>query len=176
MWFVMVVRSTTESCAKAGNHHRKNKTSNANLRLIYDGDCYDATHHKLFSIAITYHLWYTHVMNHPILEVRFFRTTAGSEPVRDFLKSFNATDRKAIGEDIKTVQFGWPLGMPLVDHIGNDIWEVRSKLDTRIVRVLFSLENGVMVLLHAFIKKQQKTPKPELDLTTERLKQLRINK
>ena len=115
-------------------------------------------------------------MNHPILEVRFFRTTSGSEPVRDFLKSLNAIDRKAIGEDIKTVQFGWPLGMPLVGHIGNEIWEVRTKLDTRIVRVLFSLENGVMVLLHAFIKKQQKTPKPELDLALERLKQLRRNK
>lgn len=115
-------------------------------------------------------------MNHPILEVRFFRTTAGSEPVRDFLKSLNAIDRKAIGEDIKTVQFGWPLGMPLVCHIGNEIWEVRTRLDTRIVRVLFSLENGVMVLLHAFIKKQQKTPKPELDLASERLKQLRRNK
>ena len=96
--------------------------------------------------------------------------------MRDFLKSLSPIDRKAIGEDIKTVQFGWPLGMPLVDHIGNDIWEVRAKLDTRIVRVLFSLENGVMVLLHSFIKKQQKTPKPELDLALERLRQLRRRK
>ncbi len=66
--------------------------------------------------------------------------------------------------------------MPLVGYIGNEIWEVHTKLDTRIVRVLFSLENGVMVLIHAFIKKQQKTPKPELDLALERLKQLRRNK
>lgn len=60
--------------------------------------------------------------------------------------------------------------MPLVGHIGNDIWEVRTKLDTRIVRVFFTLEDGCMVLLHAFIKKQQKTPKPEFDLALERLK------
>lgn len=112
----------------------------------------------------------------PILEVRFFKTSAGSEPVRDFLRSLDTTDRKAVGEDIKTVQFGWPLGMPLVGHIENDIWEIRIKLDTRIVRVLFCLENGMMVLLHAFIKKQQKTPKPELDLALKRLKQLRRNK
>jgi phage-related protein len=71
------------------------------------------------------------------------------------------------------VQFGWPLGMPLVAHLDGDVWEVRIRLDTRIARILFSLEGNIMVLLHGFIKKQQKTPKPELDLAKERLKQLR---
>jgi len=40
------------------------------------------------------------------------------------LKGLSAQDKKTIGEDIKTVQFGWPLGMPLVDHLEGDIWEV----------------------------------------------------
>jgi phage-related protein len=71
------------------------------------------------------------------------------------------------------VQFGWPLGMPLVAHLDGDVWEVRIRLDTRIARILFALEGNIMVLLHGFIKKQQKTPKPELDLAKERLKQLR---
>lgn len=75
-----------------------------------------------------------------ILDVRFFKTEAGTEPVRDWLRTVSATDRKIIGEDIKTVQFGWPLGMPLVDHIDGDIWEVRSRLDTRIARTLFATE------------------------------------
>lgn len=112
----------------------------------------------------------------PILDVRFFKTEAGTEPVRDWLRTLTATDRKLIGEDIKTVQFGWPLGMPLVDHLGGDIWEVRSRLDTRIARTLFATEDGIMILLHAFIKKQQKTPKPDLDLAKDRLKQLRRRK
>src|SRR5665647_292979 len=73
----------------------------------------------------------------PVMEVRFFKTDADLEPVRDCLKSLGASDKKAIGEDIKTVQFGWPLGMSLVDHDEGDIWEVRTRLDTRIVRVLF---------------------------------------
>lgn len=115
-------------------------------------------------------------MKSPVLEVRFFKTDADSEPARDWLKSLSATDKKAIGENIKTVQFGWPLGMPLVDHIDGDIWEVRTRLDTRIARVLFTMEGGVMVLLHGFIKKQQKTPKTELDLAKDRLKQLRRRK
>jgi phage-related protein len=109
----------------------------------------------------------------PVLDVRFFRTDSGSEPVRDWLKELSATDRKTIGEDIKTVQFGWPLGMPLVKHLGGDICEVRVSLENRIARVLFATEEGVMVLLHGFTKKQQATPKADLDLAMERLKQLR---
>lgn len=109
----------------------------------------------------------------PILSVRFFVTDAGSEPVREWLKRLSAQDRKTIGEDIKTVQFGWPLGMPLVDHLEGDIWEVRIKLDNRIARVLFVIDNHTMILLHGFIKKSQKTPKPEIDLAKQRLKALR---
>lgn len=112
----------------------------------------------------------------PILDVRFFKSETGSEPVRDWLRALPATDRKTIGEDIKTVQFGWPLGMPLVAHLVDGIWEVRTRLDTRIARTLFVTEGGIMVLLHGFIKKQQKTSKPELDLAKERLKQLRKRK
>jgi len=66
--------------------------------------------------------------------------------------------------------------MPLVDHLGDDILEVRSRLDTRIARTLFVIEGGSMILFHAFIKKQQKTPKPDLDLAKERLRQLRRRK
>ena len=66
--------------------------------------------------------------------------------------------------------------MPLVDHIEGDIWEVRIKLDNRIARVLFVIVNKTMILLHGFIKKNQKTPKSELDLAKKRLKALRGKK
>jgi phage-related protein len=108
-----------------------------------------------------------------VLDVRFFRTDAGSEPVREWLRQLPATERKAIGECIKTVQFGWPLGMPLVRHIGGDIWEVRINLSNRTARVLFTLDDQSMVLLHGFVKKQQKTPGPHLALATDRLKLLK---
>lgn len=109
----------------------------------------------------------------PVLEVRFFRTDSGTEPLREWLKSLSAIDRKTIGGDIKTVQFGWPLGMPLVSHLGAGIWEVRIRLDNRIARILFALEGQTMVLLHGFIKKQQATPKQDLDLARDRLKTLK---
>ena len=82
-------------------------------------------------------------------------------------------EKQEIGSDIKTVQFGWPIGMPVVDHIDGDIWEVRTRKATRIARVLFTLDGNVMVLLHGFIKKERKTPKADLDLAKQRLKKFR---
>lgn len=107
-------------------------------------------------------------MNEPILSVRFFRTEAGNEPVREFLRELSQTDRKIIGTDIKEAQFGWPLGMPLVRKMGKDLWEVRSHLEGRIARVLFTVKEGHMVLLHAFIKKAQKTPRSDIDTARAR--------
>jgi phage-related protein len=120
----------------------------------------------------TYQLWYATGMK-PMLNASFFQSDRGNEPVRDWLKELSASDRKVIGEDIKTVQFGWPLGMPLVRHMEGDIWEIRVKLENRIARIFFCLEGSTMVLLHAFIKKQQATPKQDLDLAKERLKILK---
>jgi len=48
------------------------------------------------------------------LEVVFYRTESGKEPVREWLKALNKQDKQAIGGDIKTIQYGWPLGMPVV--------------------------------------------------------------
>ena len=109
----------------------------------------------------------------PRLTVRFFRESTGSEPVRDWLKRLPVEEKREIGSDIKTVQFGWPIGMPVVDHIDGDVWEVRTRLSTRIARVLFVLEGNVMVLLHGFIKKERQTPKADLDIAKQRLKKLR---
>jgi phage-related protein len=113
-------------------------------------------------------------MNKPerILSVAFFRTETGREPVRQWLKSLVREERRIIGEDIKCVQFGWPLGMPLVSKLDKNLWEVRSRLPGRIARVLFTAGEGQMVLLHGFIKKSRKTPKEELELAKTRLRLL----
>ena len=81
-------------------------------------------------------------------------------------------DRKTIGTDILTVQYARPVGKPLVDNLGDGIWEVRSRLTNRIARTLFIVADGEIVLLHGFIKKDRKTPKIELDLAKKRKKQL----
>lgn len=117
------------------------------------------------------------VKDGPRLTVKFFRQDAsGSEPVRDWLKALPPDEKKIVGEDIKAVQFGWPLGLPLVDHLDGDIWEVRTKLENRIARVLFVVDGAVMILLHGFIKKDMKTPKQDLDLAKDRLKRMKGKK
>lgn len=122
-----------------------------------------------------YLFWYNWRMSMPevVLSVRFFALASGREPVREFLQNLDAADRRAVGVDIKTVQLGWPLGMPLVRKMGDHLWEVRSTLAVGIVRVLFTVENQHMILLHAFIKKSQKTPENELQTAVSRLKQLK---
>lgn len=117
-----------------------------------------------------YHFRYILAVNKPILEVRFFKTDGGTEPVRDWLCELSAMDRKRIGEDIKTVQFGWPLGMPLVRKMDADLWEVRIHLENRIARVLFTVSAGKIVLLHGFIKKSQATAKSDLTLAKDRMR------
>jgi phage-related protein len=106
------------------------------------------------------------------LKVVFYRTALGREPVRDWLKSLSKPDKQAIGADIKTVQLGWPLGMPLVRKLDTGLWEIRVNLDKRIARVLFTVDDGVLVLLHGFIKKSQKTPAEDLQLTKNRMADL----
>ena len=107
-----------------------------------------------------------------ILAVAFFATASGNEPVREWLRSLPREERRILGEDIKSVQFGWPLGMPLVRKLDKGLWEVRSRLPGRIARVLFTTNESKMVLLHGFIKKSQKTPKEDLELAKTRLRLL----
>ncbi len=104
-----------------------------------------------------------------ILNVVFFRTATGREPVRQWLQNLDKADKKTIGEDIKLVQFRWPLGMPLVRKMETDLWEVRSHLRRRcIARVLFTVAGNEMVILHGFIKKSQATPQTDLNLAQNR--------
>ncbi|HEB93333.1 MAG TPA: type II toxin-antitoxin system RelE/ParE family toxin [Gammaproteobacteria bacterium] len=100
--------------------------------------------------------------------VVFYRTDSGSEPVRDWLKGLAKAEKRIIGGDIKTVQYGWPLGMPVVRKLEQNLWEIRSRLDKRIARILFTIQGTTMILLHGFIKKSQKIAKAELVLARQR--------
>lgn len=122
-----------------------------------------------------YHFWYiitARQMTEPILHVRFFRTEAGYEPVREWLLTLPQEDRRNIGTDIKTVQFGWPLGMPLVRKLEPGLWEVRSHISNGIARVIFTVEALTLVLLHGFIKKSQRTEASDLIVSRQRYRQL----
>jgi phage-related protein len=106
------------------------------------------------------------------LPAAFYALSSGVEPVREWLKRLPREDRKIIGEDIKDVEFAWPIGMPLCRHLGAGLWEVRSDLRNRTARVLFCVHGGRMILLHGFVKKTQQTPASDLDLALRRKKEL----
>ena len=108
------------------------------------------------------------------IQAVFYQSASGSEPVRDWLKSDVSTEgRKVIGADIATVEYGWPIGMPVSRPMGGGLHEVRSSLPgNQIARILFCVEDGQMVLLHAFIKKTRATPKADLELAQKRQKEI----
>lgn len=106
------------------------------------------------------------------IPVVFYRTAAGAEIVRDWLRDLDEEDRNAIGQDLMRVQFRWPVGMPLCRPMKDGLWEVRSSLPKgRIARVLFGMHEGKILVLSGFIKKTQKTPDEELTLARKRLRE-----
>lgn len=105
------------------------------------------------------------------IHVHFFKNASGKEPVREWLKDLGKEERRLIGEDIKTVEHGWPIGMPVCRGMGDKLFEVRTDLKDKIARVLFCIVGDQMLLLHGFIKKSQKTPKNELDTAKRRFKE-----
>jgi phage-related protein len=101
--------------------------------------------------------------------VVFYRTPAGREVVRDWLRELDEAERNAIGQDLMRVQYRWPVGMPLCRAMGEGLWEVRSELPgNRIARVLFSVTQGRILILHGFIKKSRKTSGEDLALARKR--------
>jgi phage-related protein len=108
------------------------------------------------------------------MDVVFYRMDSGSEPVRDWLKGLTKVEKRIIGGDIKTVQYGWLLGMPVVRKLEQGLWEIRSRLDKRIARVFFAVQDNTMILLHRFIKKLRRIAKA--DLVHARQRKIRLEK
>lgn len=109
----------------------------------------------------------------PEVPVRFYRTATGTEPVLQWLRALDKADRRAIGMDLTRVQFGWPIGMPLVRSLKGGLWEVRSSLPSRrIARVMLCFHEGTLVVLHGFIKKSQRTPSDDLVVARRRMKEV----
>jgi phage-related protein len=104
-------------------------------------------------------------------KLKFYRTEAGREIVLEFLRSLDPSERQVIGSDLRTVELGFPLGLPLCRSLGGGLWEVRSTLPSkREARLIFFHQSSeqALVVLHAFIKKTRKTPEPDLKLATAR--------
>lgn len=122
-----------------------------------------------------YFFWYNVIMDEQF-EVIFFKTAKDNEPVKEWLSSLDKYEKFEISKDIAKVQMMFPFKMPLVKSLGGGIFEVRSKLNNKISRIFFCLKDKNIVLLHAFIKKTQETPKKELNIAKERYKLIKGEK
>ncbi|MDP3889049.1 MAG: type II toxin-antitoxin system RelE/ParE family toxin [bacterium] len=108
-----------------------------------------------------------------VFVVVFFKEPiSGSEPVKDWIKSLSKKDKRVIGHDLLVLQYNWPLGMPLVKSLGKGLWELRSNLSNRITRIIFVPKKDKIIVLHAFVKKTQKTPSNEIEIAKRRLKEI----
>ena len=103
----------------------------------------------------------------------FFRTAAGGEPVREWLQDLPREQRKKLGEGLKELEYGGPIGMPLSRPMGKGLHELRVSLESkREARVLFVVQDEQLIALHALVKKSAKTPKADLDLARQRQREL----
>ena len=114
--------------------------------------------------------WHTVSRKNPLI---FYRSTSGSEPVREWLKQLDEAERQAIGKDLLRAQWRWPVGMPLCRPMGGGLWDIRTNLPTqRTARVLLCVYRGHLVALHGFIKKTRATPDEDLATARKRQKEL----
>jgi phage-related protein len=103
------------------------------------------------------------------IPVVFYQTATGREVVRDWLRNLDQRDRNVVGRDLMRLQYRWPVGMPLCRALGDGLWEVRSELTSnRIARILFSIRDGRVLVLHGFVKKTRRTPDDHLTLARRR--------
>lgn len=106
--------------------------------------------------------------------VYFYQTSNGRPVLLEWLRAFDKSDRAILGFDLKRVQLGFPMGLPLCRSLGGGLWEVRSSLGgNREVRMIFfhDPEHQALVVVHGFVKKSQKTPKSEIDIAIRRMRE-----
>ena len=93
--------------------------------------------------------------------------------MREWLSELSRQDKRTIGRDIAKVQYGWPVGLPLCRPLRDVLWEIRASLPSRReARIFFGFDNGILIAVHAIIKKTQKTPAEDLALARQRFKEL----
>jgi phage-related protein len=92
-----------------------------------------------------------------------------SNDVESFLKDLS---EKEIAKVIHTLElleiFGHELGLPHSRHMSGGLLELRVS-GKRAIRIFYCFNKQSALLLHAFIKKKQQTPKKEIEIARERM-------
>jgi phage-related protein len=104
-----------------------------------------------------------------MFSVAFFKTSAGNEPVLDWIRSLSRQDRAILGADLRTIQLGFPIGMPLCRPLKGGLFESRSSLSGKQeARLIFFQDGKLLIVVCGFIKKTRATPQSELEIARKR--------
>lgn len=113
-------------------------------------------------------MWYTGAVSE--WRLVYYKTAAGRSPVREYIAGLDARERTRVTFDLDLLEtFGLELGAPYVRSLGSKLWELRTTGSTQHRVVYFAAPGKRMVLLHAFVKRTQKTPQAEIEIAMRRM-------
>ncbi len=106
-------------------------------------------------------------------KVIYYISANGENPVKKFLDSYPKAKLKALRILSHIEEYGLTYAIPHIKKlIGTPLWEIRI-LGEDSVRILYVTKQGKqIILLHAFIKKTNKTPRREINLGLARLSEI----
>ena len=111
-------------------------------------------------------------------EIVFYKYTKGKNPIEKFLIDLSANNRVLVAKTRKGIEQLRNSSYhkePLSKHLESGLWELRVRAGSDILRIIYTFRKGrIIILLHIFIKKKQKTPVGELEIARKRLKELNL--
>ena len=111
-------------------------------------------------------------------EIKYYQQDSGRYPVEEFLIELKKTNNTFAGQVLKGIDKLRSRAYhrePLSKYLEPGLWELRIRAGTDILRIIYTFKKGrIIILLHSFIKKDQKTPAGDLELARKRLKELKL--
>ena len=111
-------------------------------------------------------------------KILYYRGGFGKSPIEEFLLELKRSNNPLAEQALKGLEKLKNRAYhkePLSKHLEAGLWELRIRAGTDILRIIYTFSKGrIIILLHVFIKKQQKTPARELEIARKRLKEVKM--
>lgn len=111
-------------------------------------------------------------------KILYYRDGVGKSPIEEFLLELKRSNNPLAEQALKGLEKLKNRAYhkePLSKHLEAGLWELRIRAGTDILRIIYTFSKGrIIILLHVFIKKQQKTPARELEIARKRLKEVKM--
>jgi len=111
------------------------------------------------------------------MKVLYYSKANGKSPVKDYINGLNLEDRTKLLGCLKSIEdLGFDSPRVEFRQIEAKLWEIKIKLSSGGHRIFYVIAaKDTMVLLHAFKKQSQKTPKKEIAIAYKRMFEVTIN-